>query len=180
VAYKEPLVGRLVAGDEAAYAECYHALRPRLHGFLLRLCRDPAVAEELLQETFIKLARHAHKLAPDTELAAWLFTVARNAAASHRRWARLDATRIVLWGLRARDKHQQNPEGAATAAADMKRLDAQLQRLNAGEREVLLLAAEGFTPQEIAPMLGLSDDNTRQRLARARKRLHSLIDPEAP
>ncbi len=178
MAYKEPLVERLVTGDEAAYAECYHSLRERLYGFLKSLCRDQGVAEELLQETFIKLARHAHKLTPDTEIAAWLFTVARNAAASHRRWARLDATRIMLWGVRAREARQSTPESVTASTLEMKRVDAELQRLNAGEREILLLAAEGFTPQEIAAILDLSGDNARQRLARARKRLQTLLEGE--
>lgn len=172
----DPLVAKLQAGDEAAYATCYHTLRPRLFGFLLRLVRDRAVAEDLLQETFVKLARHAPMLRPDTELAAWLFTVARNAARSHRRWQRMDATRILLFGFKPKEAID-TPEELATAHAAQRRLEAALAKLSVADREVLLLvAAEDFTPQQAAEILGTTDVACRQRLTRARQRLDALMN----
>ncbi|MCC6811926.1 MAG: RNA polymerase sigma factor [Deltaproteobacteria bacterium] len=176
VAYKDPLVARLAAGDRAAYTECYNALRPRLFGFLARLAGNRAVAEELLQDTFMKLARHAHALRPDTEIAAWLFTVARNAATSHRRWARLDATRILIWGSKP-ETVVLTPEDLAAANATERRVEAAIAKLSQSDREVLLLvAAEDFSPQQAAEILGIGEAACRQRLSRARQRLQALLD----
>ena len=75
---EKPLVDALRRGEPAGFDEVYARYRGRILGFLLRLSRRRDVAEDLFQETFCKLARHAPKLAEDTDLAAWLFRVARN------------------------------------------------------------------------------------------------------
>ena len=73
-------------GDAAAFDAAYALYHRRIYDFLYRLSGRRDLAEDLFQETFIKLARHATTLREDTELGAWLFTVARNAYRSHRRW----------------------------------------------------------------------------------------------
>src|SRR3954462_14812758 len=79
------LVARLSAGDTAAFDEVYEAYRPRVFAFLLRMTRNRALAEDLLDDTWLRLVRHASRLLPDTRLGPWLFTVARNLYWSHRR-----------------------------------------------------------------------------------------------
>ena len=77
------LVERLRRGDEAAFDAVYDAFNLRLFTFLLRLTRRHDVAEDLLEETWLRLVKHAHRLNPDTRLGAWLFTVARNLHVSY-------------------------------------------------------------------------------------------------
>src|SRR4051794_3834787 len=84
----------LKRGDPAAFDRVYAQLRPGLHAFLLRMVGQPALAEDLLQETWMRLARHASRLADDTNLRAWLFTVATHLCRSHRRWRVLDLERL--------------------------------------------------------------------------------------
>jgi DNA-directed RNA polymerase specialized sigma24 family protein len=79
------LVAGLRCGDAAAFDRVYDLYRPRLFAFLLRLSRRRTVAEDLLDETWFRLVAHARSLRPDTRLAAWLFTVARNLYWTHRR-----------------------------------------------------------------------------------------------
>ena len=79
------LVRRLRRGDAAAFDAIYAQMRPRLFGFLVRLTRDRALAEDLLQESFLRLARSAPGLDPQTNLRAWLFRVARNLTIDHQR-----------------------------------------------------------------------------------------------
>ena len=52
------LVARLRAGDPGAFDEVYDAYRPRVFAFLLRMTRNRALAEDLLDETWLRLARH--------------------------------------------------------------------------------------------------------------------------
>ena len=71
-----PLVAALAAGDAGAFAKVYARFRTPLSGFLRRAVRRTDVAEDLFQETWLALARGAPTLRPETDLAAWLFTVA--------------------------------------------------------------------------------------------------------
>jgi|GEM_PF-2411490 len=90
------LVERLRRGDDDAYREAVALHGNGLYSFLLRLCGQRELAEDLFQETWLALARHAVKLPPDTRLAPWLYAVARNAYRSHRRWAWVDVSRWLV------------------------------------------------------------------------------------
>jgi len=170
---ERPLVDALRRGDAAAFDAVYAKYRARILGFLLRLSRRRDVAEDLFQETFCKLARNAPRLAEDTDLAAWLFRVARNAWVSHRRWAMLDLSRLVAVG---EDALPAGPAVDAEARSDAARRVSQLEQalasLPAGSREVLLLVGvEGFEQEQAAEVLGITYEALRQRLARARAQL---------
>src|SRR5690606_20259141 len=77
------LVAGLRAGHRDALDRAFDALRPRVFSLLVRMTKDSALAEDLTQEAFIRLARSAPNLEPDTRLDAWLVTVARNLALDH-------------------------------------------------------------------------------------------------
>src|SRR5690349_2350700 len=97
---EQALVARLRAGDTGAFDEVYDAYRPRIFAFLLRMSRSRALAEDLLDDTWLRLVRHAHHLRPDTRVGPWLFTVARNLYWSYRRSALVeDAAAPALLGL---------------------------------------------------------------------------------
>jgi RNA polymerase sigma-70 factor (ECF subfamily) len=167
------LVRRLKAGDADAFETVYEAFRPRLFSFLARLSRRRDVAEDLLDETFLRLVTHAPGLADDTTLAAWLFTVARNLHASWCRHRALDETRISdqtpSWPGPSRGE---TPfESLARNEMEL-RLEKALARLSVRDREILLLVSvEELAPGEAASVLGLSAPAVRKRLQRARERL---------
>src|SRR3954453_8742154 len=81
------LVDRLRRGERAAFRELYARFAPASFGFLLRLAGRRDAAEDLHQDVWLSIARHAPRLAPDTDLPAWIFTVARNRFVSSRRRA---------------------------------------------------------------------------------------------
>jgi len=66
------LVDRLRAGEAAAFDEVYAAFNARLFGFLARLSRRRDVAEDLLEETWLRLVTSAGRLRTDTRLGPWL------------------------------------------------------------------------------------------------------------
>src|SRR3954464_13878855 len=82
----------LRAGDTGAFDQVYDAYRPRVFAFLLRMTRSRTLAEDLLDETWLRLVSHASRLLPDTCLGLWLFTVARNLYWSHRRDSLVEET----------------------------------------------------------------------------------------
>jgi RNA polymerase sigma-70 factor (ECF subfamily) len=174
------LVARLRAGDPAAFTAAYDGHADAIFRFLSRLCGGRAHAEDLFQETWMRLARHARTLRPDTNLRAWLYTVARNLARSHARWAGLDASSVAAvarwWYL---PQPGATPHDAAVASDAAARLQRAMERLPAAGREILLLVAgEGLAVDEAARILELSPEAARQRLHRARGVLADALKEE--
>lgn len=167
------LVARLKAGDPAAFEAIYEAYRPRLFGFLVRLSRRRDVAEDLLEETWLRLVGRVATLTDDARLAPWLFAVARNLYFSWRRSRAVDAARTSeldpAWPAPERGH---SPFEAAARAELERRVEAALARLPLPDREVLLLVGvEGLTPSEAAGVCGLPAVTVRARLHRAREKL---------
>src|SRR6185369_12964348 len=109
-----------------------------------------AIAEELLQETWVRLATHARALARDTNLRAWLYTVARNLYRSHRRRALLDLELLRFWRRASREHSPAaSPHEMAVVSEAERRLEAAVAALPLAQREILLLVAvEEFSPSQ--------------------------------
>lgn len=171
------LVDGLRRGDTAAFDRVYDLYRPRLYAFLLRLSRRQTVAEDLLDETWLRVVAHARAVRPDTRLGAWLFTIARNLYWTHRRSRLLEeaaATELLtLWP--ARDPWP-SPFDLAAASELERRLEHALASLSPHHREVLLLVGyEGLTPAESAAICKVTPETMRQRLSRARAALAEAL-----
>src|SRR5688572_7540940 len=174
------VVARLRAGETPAYDAVYDEYRPQVLGCLPRLSRRRTVAEDLLDETFLRLVRNVRTLRPDTNLGAWLFTVARNLYWSYRRASALeddvDPAALSLWPITAPGP---SPYELAVGSELESRFDQALRGLTPQQREVLLLVIrEGMKPSEAADVCGITAEALRQRLARARAALiaHMNLD----
>ncbi len=172
------IVHRLRAGDTTAFDAVYAAFNARLFSFLVRLSRRRDVAEDLLEETWLRLVAHAGRLRPETRLGPWLFTVARNLHVSYRRSRMLEESHaaglIGLWPI-ACDRPSPFEETAATEAE--RRIEAAIASLPSTYREVLLLVGiEGFLPAEAAEVCGITPEAMRQRLSRARALLARRLE----
>jgi RNA polymerase sigma-70 factor (ECF subfamily) len=181
-AAERALVDALRRGDRAAFDAVYDRFRARLFSFLARLSGDRALAEDLTQETFVRLARKATELAPDTRLRAWLFAVARNLHHDHRRRRLLDLDRLqslALW-----PEHRaptRSPLDLTEADETRRRLEHALLRVPEPMREALLLVVvEGLSNEEAATILALRPDAVRQRVSRARALLREALDAPKP
>lgn len=167
----------LRAGDEDAFDRVFAFWRPRLFSFLLRLTGRHDLAEDLLQETFVRLATHARELDEATHLGAWLFRVARNLHLDWLRSRHLDADRTSELGslefLRA-----EGPGPFEILAGDesQRALERALAGLPRAFREILLLVGvEGMAPHEAAEVLGVRPEAARKRLQRARTMLAEAL-----
>jgi RNA polymerase sigma-70 factor (ECF subfamily) len=172
------VVRRLREGDRVAFDVVYDTFRPRLFAFLLRLARQRALAEDLLEETWLRLVSKAEALRTDTRLGAWLFTVARNLYWSYRRGRLVeegcDASLIGFWSV---PEDWPSPFDLAAGGELEARVEQALARLPARHREVLLLTAyEGLTPGEAADVCRVSAEVFRQRLKRARDALAESLE----
>lgn len=171
------LVAKLRAGDAAAFDEVYDFYRPRIFSFLCRLTRRRDVAEDLLEETWLRLVTHGRSLSPDTRLAAWLFTVARNLYWSYCRAREVEEEYGVdLIGLWPAPSWRPSPFEEAAGSEFDRRVEGALASLRAPYREVLLLVAvHGLTPAEAASACGIAPEALRTRLSRARAMLADAL-----
>lgn len=159
-------------------ARLFDSQHQRIYRLARRLSRDPEEARDLLQETFLRAARNAHKL-PESRPAAeaWLVRTTVNLCRD------LGRRRAV----RTRDQHKieppapfgPNPETATVARASV---EAALAGLAPRRRAVIVLVElEEHSTREVAQILGLPEGTVRWHLSRGRKELRSrLIDgPES-
>jgi RNA polymerase sigma-70 factor, ECF subfamily len=161
----EPVVAAAIS-PSATYAAHGEALR----GHLVRLTRDPAAAEDLVQETFIRLLSEIRSGRPPVHARAWLFRVAANLATSrarHQGVATRRAPHLVRGGVAPSPEDEMLDREAARALSN--RLDS----LPHHVRAALLLTAYGYSGGEIARIIGRSEVATRSLLSRHRSRLRS-------
>lgn len=171
------LVARLRQGDPAAFDAVYAAHRARVYAFLLRMTRDAALAHDLAQETWLRLAAHARQLTPETEPRAWLLRVARNLFISHRRWSIVQRAGLAALQFVRAPQAEANPHERAAGDAFERRVELALAALPLAQREVVLLVSvEGLSAIEAAAVLGLSPDAVRQRLSRGRAALKRTLE----
>jgi RNA polymerase sigma-70 factor (ECF subfamily) len=173
-AIERELVTRLRGGDATAFDEIYTWMRPRVFSFLARMTGRRDVADDLSQEVWLRLARTGPKLAPDTRLAAWLFTVARNLYVSH--WRAHQVSAQLAGGLLPIPPSPPSPFEAAAETQTGARVERAITALPEAYREILLLCAvEGLAPKDAAVVLGISGEAARQRLARARQMIDRAL-----
>ena len=177
------LVARLRTGDPAAFDAVHEAFNGRLFNFLARLSNKRDVGEDLLEETWLRLVKHAGRLHPDTRLGPWLFTVARHVHASYCRSRLLeDSHGDGLIGLWPHGQPGPSPFEALEASETGRRLATALASLPLGYREALLLVlVQGLRHSEAAEICGVTTEAMRQRVSRGRALLaRRLTDSEAP
>lgn len=174
----QPALARLQGGahaDELALTTLYEAHRAELFAFLLRMTRDREAAEDLLQETFVRLIRQTRGGRPPQDVRPWLYRVAANAAISRSRhgavWSRL-LPRLV-------DRREPvRPESELLRVERDAELHTALAELAPDGRAALLLAAQGFDGHEIAASIGRTEGATRTLLCRSRVRLRLILEAE--
>ena len=177
------LVGCLRTGDPEAFDAVHEAFNGRLYNFLARLSNRRDVAEDLVEETWLRLVVHARRLRPDTHLGPWLFTVARHLHASYCRSRLLEDSHAAgMIGLWPYGRPAQSPLEVVEASEARRRATTVLASLPLAYREALLLVAvEGLRHADAAEICGVTAEAMRQRVSRARALLACrLTDAESP
>jgi RNA polymerase sigma-70 factor (ECF subfamily) len=173
------LVAGLRDGCADAFDAVYETFRARLYGYLARMTGRRDLAEDLLQEVFLRLAHRGRDLAPDTRLAAWLYTVAHHLVVSHARSAQVGAA-LASELAHAPEPTTAGPFEALAAGRAQVAIERALATMAPADREAIwLVAIERMAPAEAADVLSIRRDAVRQRLARARARIEAaLAEPE--
>ena len=179
--FEAALVAQLRAGSPAAFDDIYDAYNPRLFSFLLRMTKNRADAEDLLEETWLRLVSGGEGLAAGTRLAPWLFTVARNLFLSFCRSTSREQAYTRDLTSQCLGEFSRSPYDSFSLAEFEELLEAALAGVPPLYREVLLLVGfEGLRPTEAAAVCGITPEALRQRLSRARALLSERLKAREP
>lgn len=163
---QQELIRRCARGEEAAYEELVSRLERPLINFIVRYVGQAHVAEDIFQETFVRVVRTLGNFRPEASLSTWIFTIARNLCLDHLKARRRH--REVSLDHGAEDAEGQVidyreilrsslpvPEGRASEMEDQRRLQEAIARLGAIKREALSLRVfAGLSYEEIAGIVG--------------------------
>jgi RNA polymerase sigma-70 factor, ECF subfamily len=195
-----PLVPRLRAGDEAAFADLIDRYGPSMVRVAQMYVRDRTTAEEVVQETWVAVLDAIQRFEGRSTLKTWLFTILTNRAKTRavrdRRTVPLSALATGAEG----DEPSVDPSRFVDAAAErfpnawsapptpwpedrllsqetLDRISAAIEELPEGQREVIRLRdVEGWSAADVAAALQISDGNERVLLHRARSKVRAALE----
>jgi RNA polymerase sigma-70 factor (ECF subfamily) len=157
-------------GERSAQATIYRTYERPVYNLVRRMCNDPDLAQDLMQETFLRAFKTIHQFRGDAPFGAWLRAIAATEALMHLRKQRR-STEIFAFGS--------DDEGSGFEDISTIDLERSLGLLPTLPRSVLwLYHVEGYTHVEIAEMAGKTVSFSKSQLARAHQKLRLLLKVE--
>ena len=171
------IIRRVLAGDEAAFAELVNKYQKPVHTLAWRKIGDFHIAEDITQDTFLKVYQRLSTLKDPNQFSGWLYVITANLCATWLRKKRiqtqpLEDTETTMIQEDAYSQHV-TEERSKTASESQREVVKQLlAKLKESERTVITLHYLGeMTVAEISRFLGVSASTIKSRLRRARNRL---------
>ena len=168
-------------GSEMEFWEIYDQYYAKVRKFILALVKDESAADDLIQETFLRVQKSLESLRDPSKLSSWIFRIAYNLCQDHFRQVNVSLRNESI------DPEQEDlPEAFVQEGLDIQKkleqremshcVQDQLNLLPEPLRTVLFLSdIMELSQQEIADTLGITIENVKVRLHRARKRLRSIL-----
>ncbi|HTN50557.1 MAG TPA: RNA polymerase sigma factor [Burkholderiaceae bacterium] len=179
----EALLAAYAGGDGRAFAELYERHERPVYRYFLRQGAAPAVADDLLQETWMAVIRHAGRFEPRARFTTWLYTVARSKMVDH--WRAQDGTMSLDDAANDPDETPFDVPGPASDRPDVQVVSraealafvAAVEALPPAQREAFLLQIEaGLSLEEIAQVTGAGTETVKSRLRYAMAKLRSTME----
>ncbi len=179
----EELIRKFQQGDETAYNEIVNRFSGPLLNFIYRIIGDSAYAEDLLQETFIRVYQNKHSYREIAKFSTWIYTIASNLSKTElrrqkvRRW-------FSLSGNRADDRPMEIANDDYTPAETMQQnssldiIHKEIQKLPMSFKEVIILRdVQELSYDEISTILNIPLGTVKSRVNRGRARLQKSLKP---
>lgn len=162
------LIAGCLANDRSAQQELYLRYKDAMYTLAYRIMNDSELAQDVLQEGFVKVFRNLHKFRRESTLGAWIKTIiVRTALSKVKRQPRFEElpdsfqTTMIDWGHSLQTEY----------------LEKAIAALPQGYRTVFLLVeVEGYAHKEVAELLGISIGTSKSQLFYAKKKLRHLIN----
>lgn len=171
----DALMQRFCRGDEAAFDMLHHRYAAAVLAYLTRMLRDSALAEDMLQTTFLSFVRARGRYEAGTNVRAWIYAIATNAARDALRRRRARPERLTDTGAPPEEVAE---TAAARDPAAARAVEDALGRLPPDQREAVVLhKLQELSFEEIAAALGISVAAAKVRAHRGYERLRQLLGP---
>jgi RNA polymerase sigma factor (sigma-70 family) len=179
----EGLLAGVAAGDRDAAVAFVRRYQRRMYGLALTIVGEPALAEDLAQEAFVRVWRHAANYdSRRGSVATWVLTITRNLCIDALRLRRADPVDPAALSALPLADQRMSPDDAASLGDEVARLRLAIGRLPADQQRALVLAViGGRTAKEIseAEQIPLGTAKTRIRSAMHRLRADLTLEPES-
>jgi RNA polymerase sigma-70 factor (ECF subfamily) len=149
--------------------QIWHEFSARLGQFIRARVADPATAEDILQDVFVKIQSRLNQLKEPAKLTSWIYLIARNAIIDHHR-TRKETVPVPESLVAEAEPESGEIEGLKAAFLRM------VHRLPGPYREAVVLTEfEGLTQQELAEQVGISLSGAKSRVQRGRQQLKEML-----
>ena len=177
----EALMAQVCAGDMLAFEELAKRYQPRLYAFSVRRLRDEGAAEDVVQETLLKVFRHRESFRQEARFSTWVFTLTMNLIRDYYRRLKpessLERPEVALAAEYSRHRPIQVAADQHVERAELSELLLQAIEALPPSAKALIQSRlnQGQSFEEAAKALGLSPEAARAQASRAYKKLRQLL-----
>lgn len=170
---EKELLKRVSQGDEKAFSQLVTPLFDRLYGFAISVTKSGVHAEEIVQDTFMRVWQHRHELPEIENITAWIFTIIRNLSYNYlRRQVKDDAL------VRRLDEYLALPSASAEEnllyKEALQKVQQAVDALPTQQAQAFTLSRlQGMTLDEVAAQMQLSKSTVKNHLTQALKTVRS-------
>jgi RNA polymerase sigma-70 factor, ECF subfamily len=178
-------------GDENAFRELFNKYKNKIINFCFRYCFNRGVAEELTQEVFIRVYQAADRYRPEARFSTWLYRIAVNLCLNEFRKGKYKAHIISIdqpdhighseFVRDIEDQGSLSSHDLVIAREREKLIEQAMSALSEKQRIALILRIfNGFSYQEIASQMNISESKVKSLIYRGRQRLQELLKEFSP
>lgn len=165
----EDLMMQYASGNEIAFETLYKRYKAKAYGYISKQVRNSEAASEVFQSVMLKLHRSREQFQTDRVFAAWFFAICRSTIVDHFRTESRQLSTVAL------DENTHAIHNDALSSSEWLP-DEFARELSSDQQKALRMRFEsGFEFKEIARELATTQDNVRQMLSRAVKKIRSLM-----
>lgn len=173
----EEIMKKIASGDDGAFAELYYATYKQIYGFLLSLTKNKEDAEDLMQETFIKIRNGAHLYKPQGTLMAWMCSIAKNQFLDYaRKYGKnrgVDFAEVENYVSESLSSHRNE----AQEVENRMLLETVFTILDEQERVIVTMhMIDGLKHREIAEVIGMPLSTVITKYNRSLKKMKKVVE----
>jgi RNA polymerase sigma-70 factor (ECF subfamily) len=173
----ESLLERFLKGEEWAFEMIIERHKDKVYGIAFSIVRNRAIAEDISEETFIKLYYKANTFKGRSKFTTWLYSVTSNTAKNHLRGINKKHSEIDIEDITTLKSSIAEPDKMAEASIINERINKALEKLPERQREVFVMRnLNGLSIEETAEVLGVTQGAVKANFSFAIKKLRELLE----
>ncbi|MCA9740643.1 MAG: sigma-70 family RNA polymerase sigma factor [Deferribacteres bacterium] len=173
----QELVVRCSSGERSAQFQLYEKYKDSVYSIAFRMANDSQVAEDIVQDVFIKVFKNIGSFRGDAAFSSWLYRITSNVCINHFRKAKRWKALVSNGYFETQTETHQAPD-AARQTELAPHLEHAIRQLPEGYRMVFVLHdVQGFRHEEIGAMLNIAIGTSKSQLHKARRELRQLLSP---